>query len=199
MNNDNNNGGAPRRKLSDILNGGSDSLRSAWDTTQAASDFTPLPAGVYIARITSGELSTAKSGTPGYKLAFKVLEGEHAGRNFWHDVWLTPAALPLAKRDLSKLGVTSLEQLEKPLPPGIRCEAKLSLRKGDDGSEYNRLKTFEVLGIDPIDDDDFAPALPPDSGTPTPVAIGAAATADVQAAMFPQVMPQTRSAMEGGR
>ena len=56
--------------------------------------------------------STSKTkGTPGYKLAFRVLEGDHQGRQFWHDVWLTPAALPMAKRDLAKLGVTALEQL----------------------------------------------------------------------------------------
>jgi hypothetical protein len=152
MDNNNNNPEPTRRKLSDILNGGGDSIRSAWDTTQAASDFAPLPAGTYIARIVKGELATAKSGTAGYKLAFRVLEGQYTGRQFWHDVWLTPAALPMAKRDLGKLGITSLEQLEKPLPPGILVKAKLSLRKDDNGGESNQLKTFEVVGIDSTDD-----------------------------------------------
>ena len=55
----------------------------------------------------------------------------------------------MAKRDLAKLGVTALEQLERPLPPGIRCKVKLALRRDDDGTEYNRVKTFEVVGIDP--------------------------------------------------
>lgn len=150
-------GAARRKKLSDILNGGGESLRSAWASTAAASDFTPLPAGTYVARIVSGELATAKSGTPAYKLAFKVLEGAHTGRQFWHDVWLTAAALPMAKRDLGKLGVTSLEQLEKPLPPGIRCKVKLALRCGDDGAEYNRVRSFDVLGIDKPEDEDFPP------------------------------------------
>jgi hypothetical protein len=157
MGHDTTNAGAARRKLSDILNGGGESLRLAWANTAAASDFTPLPAGTYVARIVSGELATAKSGTPGYKLTFKVLEGEYAGRQFWHDIWLTAAALPMAKRDLGKLGVTSLEQLEKPLPPGIRCGVKLALRRGDDGTEYNRVRAFDVIGIDKPEDDDFAP------------------------------------------
>jgi hypothetical protein len=120
-----------RRSLSDILrNGDRESLSRAWGETEAAEDFAPLPSGEYVARIVGGELFTSRTkGTAGYKLAFRVLEGDHHGRQFWHDVWLTPAALPMAKRDLSKLGVTALEQLERPLPPGIRCKCKLALRK----------------------------------------------------------------------
>ena len=106
----------------------------------------------------SGELFTARTNnTPGYKLAFRVLEGEHAGRQFWHDLWITPAALPMSKRDLFKLGVTSIDQLEQPLPAGIRCRVKLTLRRGDDGAEHNRVRSFEVIGVDSVADDDFAP------------------------------------------
>ena len=148
-----------RKSLSDILrNGDRESLSRAWGETQAAEDFAPLPSGEYVARIVGGELFTSKTkGTAGYKLAFRVLEGDHQGRQFWHDVWLTPAALPMAKRDLAKLGVTSLEQLERPLPPGIRCKVKLALRRDDDGTEHNRVKHFEVVGIDPPEQDAFAP------------------------------------------
>lgn len=152
-----------RKSLSDILrNGDRESLARAWGETQAAEDFVPLPSGEYVARIVGGELFTSRTkGTAGYKLAFRVLDGAHAGRQFWHDVWLTPAALPMAKRDLSKLGVTALDQLERPLPPGIRCRVMLALRRDDDGTEYNRLRAFEVLGIDEPERDPFAPADPP--------------------------------------
>ena len=94
------------QKLSDILaNGSADSLRKQWGETEAAGEFDPLPAGEYVARIIGGELTTAKTkGTPGYKLTFRVLEGEHEGRQFWDDIWLTPAALPMAKRDLTQAG-----------------------------------------------------------------------------------------------
>lgn len=155
-----------RKSLRDILREGDrQNLSRAWGETQAAEDFAPLPSGEYVARIISGELFTSKTkGTAGYKLCFRVLEGDHQGRQFWHDVYLTPAALPMAKRDLGKLGVTTLEQLEQPLPPGIRCKCKLALRKDDDGSEYNKLKTFEAIGIDPPDVDAFAPADPPGPG-----------------------------------
>ncbi len=160
---------AARRRLSDILNGGTDSLRSQWATTEAAGDFAPLPAGTYSTRILSGELSKAATGTPGYKLCFRVLEGEHAGRLLWHDIWLTAPALPMAKRDLAKLGVVTLDQLEAPLPPGIRCAVKVTLRQDDAGTQYNRVRSFEVTGIDaePTADADFAPTNAPDAGGTT--------------------------------
>lgn len=149
-------------KLSDILNTGGqsgDDLRAAWNDTAAATDFAPLPSGEYVARIIAGELFTGRTnGTPGYKLTFKVLEGPHDGRQFWHVIWLTPAALPMAKRDLGKLGVVDLEQLERPLPAGIRCAVKLALRRDDDGSEFNKVRRFDVLGIDEPARDAFAPA-----------------------------------------
>jgi hypothetical protein len=165
-----------RKSLSDILlNGQRESLTRAWGEAKAAEDFAPLPPGEYVARIIAGELFTSKTkGTAGYKLAFRVLEGDHQGRHFWHDVWLTPAALPMAKRDLAKLGVTALEQLERPLPPGIRCNVKLSLRRDDDGSENNKVKRFDVIGIDPPETDAFAPM---DAPGPAPQPLAAAQTA----------------------
>jgi len=147
-------------RLSDILaNGDGEQLRRQWDNTEAAEDFTPLPSGEYVARIIIGELFTSRTNaTPGYKLTFKVLDGGHAGRQFWHDIWLTPAALPMAKRDLGKLSVTSLDQLEQPLSAGIRCAVKLAFRRDDDGTEYNRVRRFDVVGIDEPERDAFAPA-----------------------------------------
>ena len=101
-----------RKKLSDILrNGEAESLANAWATTEAAGDFAPLPAGEYACRVLSGEVCQSKSGTPGYKITFEVIEGEHASRRIWLDLWLTPAALPMAKRDLTKLGIKALDQL----------------------------------------------------------------------------------------
>jgi hypothetical protein len=148
------------QKLADILrNGTADNLRQQWGETEAAGEFEPLPAGEYVARIVGGELTTSRTNaTPGYKLTFRVLEGEHEGRQFWHDIWLTPAALKMAKRDLGKLGVADLEQLEHPLPPNIRCRVKLSLRRDDNGAEFNKVRRFDVEGIDEPEADAFAPA-----------------------------------------
>ena len=154
-------------KLTDILrNGDGERLRQAWDSTEAAGELAPLPPGEYQAHIIAGTLENSKSNaTPGYKLTFKVCEGEYTGRQFWHDVWLTEAALPMAKRDLAKLGVTSLEQLELPLPRGIRCACKLVRRTGDDGAEFNRVRTFAVVGLDEPEADAFAPVDDLDAAT----------------------------------
>ena len=164
---DRSNDGAPRRKLSDILNGGNssnaaDALRDQWDSTEAAGDFGALPAGTYTCRAVAGELTTNRWDTPRYSLAFRVIEGDYAKRQVWLDLYLTEAALPMTKRDLAKLGVRSIDQLEQPLPPGIRCAVKVATRVGDDGEERNRVRSFEAIGIDkdPTADDDFAPDAP---------------------------------------
>jgi hypothetical protein len=150
-------------RLSDILSksDAGDDLKQLWQDTEAAGEMGPLPAGEYVAHVIAGTLEASRTNaTPGYKLTFRVLEPTaHAGRQFWHDCWLTPAALPQSKRDLGKLGVVSLEQLEAPLPRGIRCKVKLALRKDDDGNERNRVRSFEVVGIDKPERDVFAPTV----------------------------------------
>jgi uncharacterized protein DUF669 len=146
-----------KKSLSEILSGADKgTIESAWGDTQAATDFVPLPKGEYDAVVVSGELFTAHTGTPGYKLTFEVCEGDFKGRKFWHDLWLTPAALPFTKRDLAKISITKLEQLEKPLPARFVCRVKLALRKNDEGAEYNRVTALECSGTEKADP--FAPA-----------------------------------------
>jgi len=147
-------------KLSDILAAGGfggDDFSKAWQDTEAADEFKPLPAGEYVCHADRGELKTARTGTPSYSLSFKVIEGELSGRLVWLDLFLTPAALPMAKRDLVKLGIDSPEKLEQPLPAGIRCKVKVALRKDDGGAERNRVVRFSVVGIDKPEVDAFAP------------------------------------------
>jgi hypothetical protein len=152
-----------RKKLSDILQQGSDRERLAklWKTTAAAAEFAPLPRGDYTFRILSGEGFTAKSGTHGYKLTLEVAEGEFGGRRTWHDFWFTPDALPYTKRDLAKIGLAAdtledmVRQLDRPLPPGILIRGKLVLKTRDNGDQYNELKHFQCIGIEK--GDAFAP------------------------------------------
>lgn len=164
-----------RKSLRDILHpGGQDKLSQAWDKTEAAKDFTPLSKGEYVCRLTSGTLQNSRSkATPGYKLEFTVAEGPYAGRKLWHDCWLTPSALPHTKRDLLKLGINSVEQMNRPLPAVFLCKVKVTLRKDDDGIERNKVQSFEVIGIEKPEADAFAPrpataagGQPPD-GTPS--------------------------------
>jgi len=139
----------PRKSLSDILGGDNAArLQVSWDEAEVAADLKPLPSGEYTARVLSGELFNARSGTPGYKLTMEVTEGEHAGRKLWHDVWLTPPAMPMTKRDLGKLGITDFDQLDSPLPAGMLVRVKVALRRDEDGTEFNRVKTFDFIGVE---------------------------------------------------
>lgn len=149
---------AERKRLSDILlNSEKERLGRAWDSTKPAADLAPVPPGEYRCRVADGSLFNARSGTAGFKLSLDILDGEHAGRRLFFDVWLSEAALPMARRDLGKLGIESFEQLERPLPQGIIVAAKVTLRRGDDGQEFNRIVRFEVIAVEPPKPDPFAP------------------------------------------
>jgi len=75
-----------RKRLTDILmNSERERLERTWSTTKAADDLKPIPAGDYRCRILDGTLFNSKGGTPGFKLAFEVCDGAHAGRRVWHD------------------------------------------------------------------------------------------------------------------
>lgn len=152
-----------RKSLVDVLNGTArDELARQFAEAEVAGDMLPLPRGTYRCRVTDGELVTSKSGTPGYTLTFTVVDGEHKGRRLWHACWLTEHAMPLAKRDLAKLGVTSLDMLDRPLPAGFVVDVKVALRADDDGVERNRVVSFSVVEVlaDPTADDAFASPLP---------------------------------------
>ena len=165
-------------KLTDILNGSGGNFDDIWNSTKAAGDFKPLPRGSYVCHATKGELESSRQrGTPGYKIEFTVIEGEFSDRKLWHDCWLTAAALPQSKRDLKKLGISSPEQMELPLPRWIRCKVTVLVVKDDDGIERNKVRTFEVIGFDKPEADPFAPK--PTGDGPTP--LGDAAEPDGEA------------------
>lgn len=159
-----------RKRLSDVMNGRDiDDLARQFDEAEAASDLATLPRGKYRCRLVDGEAVQSKSGTTGYQLTFAVADGEHKGRRVWHTCWLTPAALPMTKRDLGKLGVTSLDMLKNPMPSGIVCDVAVVVRTDDDGTERNRVQSFDVVDVivDPTGDDDFpSPAPSAPSATP---------------------------------
>jgi len=147
-------------KLTEILRqqGTLSEIQAAWNSTAAAGDFDVIPKGEYVADVTQGEaIESRTNATPGYRLTFEIVDGPHKGYRLWHECWFTPKAISRSKRDLAKLGVTSLEQLEQPLPAKFRCKVKVSLRKDDDGEERNRIRQFNVVEIIPHQRDDFAP------------------------------------------
>lgn len=149
-----------RTKLSDLFDDDdrSEILRN-WEETEAAEDYKPLPAGEYVAEITSGELIRSRSNQyPGYKLTYRIIEGEHKGRLLWSDHWFTERAMGMTKRDLAKIGIHNPAQLDEPLPQGIRVKAKVVIHTENNGTEYNRIKSFEYIGTFPPKPDPFAPS-----------------------------------------
>lgn len=148
----------PRRSLTDVLNGSGGSIREVWNTIDAAGDDKPIPRGEYICHLVRTELFSAGTSTPGYKMTFEVVEGDHAGRLLWYDLWLTVAAAPRTKRDLAKIGITALEQTEKALPAPLKCKVLVALKKDEDGIERNQVRRFEVLGVVDTKPNPFPPA-----------------------------------------
>jgi hypothetical protein len=154
-----------RKSLVDVLGETRDKLARQFEQTEAAGDMVTLPRGVYRCRVTDGEpVTSKKSQTPGYQIVFTVDDGDHKGRKLWHTAWLTDAAMPMSKRDLAKLGVTSLDMLDRPLPACFVCDVKVALRADDDGVVRNRVVSFTVVDVlaDPTADDDFGSPLPGD-------------------------------------
>jgi len=175
-----------RKSLADIVNGsGRDDLARLFLETEAATDLVPLPRGKYRCRITDGELTESRSAKPGYSITFVVDDGEHKGRRVWHTCWLTPAAMPMTRRDLLKLGVTELRMLDRPLPAGIVCEVQVALRVDDDGVARNRVVSFDVVAVlpDPTGDEDFASTV---AASPAVVQPAPAAATPVPAATLKQ-------------
>ena len=50
-----------------------------FDAAQPAPEFTPIPPGIYSARVVRGEYTTTKAGADAYRLKFEVTEGEQKG------------------------------------------------------------------------------------------------------------------------
>ena len=59
---------------------------------------------------------------------------------------LTPKALPVTKRDLAKLRIHTPQQLRQAPPTGAIADIKVALRSADDGTQFNRVAAFQVIG-----------------------------------------------------
>ena len=151
-----------RPRLRDIVRGNAADFNKTWNETKASSGFDPLPPGVYRCLIADGRLFASKTKeTPGFKITFEVIVGPFTGRKVWHDVWLSSKALSMAKGELAKLGITSPDQLEQPLPPGLIADVQVIQRTDDDndnGIVFNRVRSFKVVDLSGVPADDYRPA-----------------------------------------
>ena len=150
----------PRKPLSAILPGGgnAEDILDTFDTTEAAEEFVPLPKGTYVAVAVEGGMTEAKTGTKGYGITFKVMEGQHANRRLWRTWYFTRDALPYTKRDLIKFGLDGKAKFYLPFPAGrFVCKLTVALRTLDDGTTANEIKTVEVVRVQEPQRDPFAP------------------------------------------
>jgi hypothetical protein len=149
-----------RKKLTDIVREGKSSwlTKTDWSKEERAQDFgKPIPRGTYSARIVSGELAVAKKGPPFFNLTFEIADGPHKGRKLWYPIWLTDAARSQALRDFDRLGISGPDQLENGLPAVFLTTISVVIRKNDDDSEKNEIRTFTVTGIEKPEADPFRP------------------------------------------
>jgi hypothetical protein len=160
-----------RPRLDSILSGSGSggNFDDLWNATDAAGERDPLPPGRYLCLVVNGELAESRTkATPSYKLTFEVVEPtDFAGRKLWHDLWLTPKALPTSKRDLAKLGIVRPDQLRQAPPAGMLADVRVALRTEDDGRQFNRVNGFEIIEggtapgtLDPDDDDTEGEGVP---------------------------------------
>lgn len=134
-----------RPLLSAITEQGTD-LSNLWNSTEPAAERVPLPPGPYECLLSNCERVVSRNGTLGCTLTFRIHQGEYGGRCVFENLWFTERGMPYARRDLRKLGIERVEQLDQPLPRNLCCRVNLVLRTSDDGRQFNEVRSFEVLG-----------------------------------------------------
>jgi hypothetical protein len=146
-------------------NGKPDAGIDAFDTAEAAPEFTPLPPGIYFARIVKGEYVTTMAGADAYRLRFEVTEGEHTGKTVIRTWTFGPKAVGYTKRDLAPFGLNTSAKLLSPFPESgreYRVRLVVALQRGDDGIERNDVKRINLIRVD--ESPAAAYMLPPDKG-----------------------------------
>ena len=160
--------------FTNILTGGAGGNGDDFDifSVEAAAELAPVPAGRYVAIAERGGPKTARTGTRGYEIQFRVTEGEHAGRKVWKFFPFTPKAGAISRRDLQQFGFTTIEQLGSELPvERFVAEIGVSLRADPaTGNLRNDVKSIKVIRVEAPKPDPFAPAAAQASTTVPPEA-----------------------------
>ena len=123
---------------------------AGFDSAEAAPEFTPLPPGIYNARVLKGEYCNTKAGADAYRMRFEVTEGEQIGRTVMRLWTFSEKATIYTKRDLAPFGLTTTEKLLSPFPSGGReylVRLVVALQRGNDGIERNDIKRIELLRV----------------------------------------------------
>lgn len=109
-----------------------------------------LPAGVYVAQITSSEVKTSKSGGQYLKLEWMILDSQFKGRKVFENInfknasekaqAIGQASLSSLCRALGQMQITDSSQLHnKP------CKIKLVVEKSEQYGVQNNVKAYEPV------------------------------------------------------
>lgn len=138
------------------------------------SEFSPLPAGIYIAQITDSEIKPTKTGSGHYlQLTWKVLDGQHAGRLVFDRLNIAnenERAQKIGQQQLSQLchavGVLQLQDSQQ--LHQRPCRIKLVVKNDPQYGDSNEVKGYEAAapgaGMTPPAAPAFAP--PPVANKP---------------------------------
>ncbi len=130
---------------------GTPSGLDAFDSADAAPEFSPIPPGIYSARVLRGEYCSTRAGADAYRLRFEVTEGEHKGKTVVRTWTMSEKAVAYTKRDLAPFGFTATAKLLSPFPEAGRdyfVRLVVALQRGDDGIERNDLKRIDLVHVD---------------------------------------------------
>lgn len=103
-------------------------------------DYSPIPDGDYLCRLTEIELDSTRSGDEMWKLRFAVEEGEYAGRLIFDNLVFSAAAMKRVKLICSRLGIDTDGELDlvPDLIRGRRCVITVHTEEYVDAHEQTR-------------------------------------------------------------
>lgn len=139
------------------------------EVQNAQSDnFTPIPAGNYVAEVNRSEVKATKDGRGSYlSLSLKVLEGDFAGRLIFQNITLTNAnatAQTIGREQMAQLagacGVLNLQDSEQLHGKPIGIRVAIETDKSGQYEPRNTVKKFFALN-NPMQSFNATPATAP--------------------------------------
>ncbi len=85
-------------------------------------NFSPLPDGTYLSKLSEIEEATTQYGDELWKLRFEVIQGEYAGRIIFDNMVFSEAAMKRVKLICSRLGLDVAGELD--ITPGLLKDRK---------------------------------------------------------------------------
>lgn len=122
----------------------------AFDKAEAAPEFTPVPPGIYSARVLRGEYCCTRAGAEAYRIRFEIADGAQKAQTLIRLWTFSDRAMTYTKRDLSAFGLTTSAQLLSPFPEAGReylVRLVVAIQRGNDGIDRNDIKRIDVLRV----------------------------------------------------